>query len=371
MAEQNVMFESDWVSPAGDSILDLIEERDWSQAELALRLGMSAKHLNRLIKGKAALSYDTALKLERVLGSTSSFWMNREIRYQEQLARLDAQQQFDLWSDWLELLPVSALRKMGVIEQSNADKAGLVETLLAFFGVASPQEWQQHYLSMDVCFRRTNEGQADTGAIASWLRLGELEAEKMTIPKYNRSKFERAVKVIRSLTTESPDTFLPILKEHCNAAGVKLVLVKSIPGTHVSGVARWLNGHSPLIQLSLYGKKNDKFWFTFFHEAAHILLHADGKQNIFLDDIEFNDTAKEEREANAFARELLIPEIHRYELASLRYEEEINYFANKLGIHPGIVVGRLQYDGQLSYKSTLNRLKESFDVDRFMPPAHD
>ena len=122
MTEQNVVFESDWVSPAGDSILDLMEERDWSQAELALRLGMSAKHLNRLIKGKAALSYDTALKLERVLGSTSSFWMNREIRYQEQLARLDAQQQFDLWSDWLELLPVSALRKMGVIEQSNADK---------------------------------------------------------------------------------------------------------------------------------------------------------------------------------------------------------------------------------------------------------
>ena len=117
--------------------------------------------------------------------------------------------------------------------------------------------------------------------------------------------------------------------------------------------------------------KNDKFWFTFFHEAAHILLHADGKQNIFLDDTEFNDTAKEEREANAFARELLIPEIHRYELASLRYKEEINYFANKLGIHPGIVVGRLQYDGQLSYKSTLNRLKESFDVERFMPPAHD
>ncbi|MET0001277.1 MAG: ImmA/IrrE family metallo-endopeptidase [Candidatus Thiodiazotropha lotti] len=360
-------FSPDWVSPPGDTILDLMEERDWSQTELANRLGFSSKHLNQLIKGKVSLTYEAALKLERVFGSTVSFWMNRESKYRQQMAKLEAQEMYSKWVDWLDKLPLSDFKRLGVIEDkriSEKSKPLLVEQLLTFFGVASPDDWVNHYGSMNLSFRRSKENQADVGAIASWLRLGEKVAENIFAPKYNRAKFEKAVYKIRELTVLRSDEFGPIIDELCLHSGVKLILVDSIKKAHVSGVARWLNNHSPIIQLSLYGKTNDKFWFTFFHEAAHILFHSAEKKAIFLDDMDFNQNSREEEEANEWARNILIPESYELDLKCLKYKTEILDFSNRVSVHPGIVVGRLQYDGSINYNTALNKLKTSFDISK-------
>lgn len=365
MSSQVEKFAPDWVSTPGDTILDLMEERDWNQVELANRLGFSTKHLNQLIKGKVTLTYDTAQKLERVLGSTVSFWMNRESKYRQHVARLEAEQNYKSWIDWLDDVPVNELKKIGAIDNirsTASNKPKLVEQLLSFFGVASPDEWRSYYGSMSASFRKTKEEQADNGAISAWLRLGEIDAEKTSAPKYSRAKFESAVKKIRELTVQPPAEFYPTLFELCLEAGVKLLLVKPIVKSHVSGVARWLNGHSPIIQLSLYGKTNDKFWFTFFHEAAHILLHSDEKSDIFLDNTDFKSQDQQEQEANAWAGNILIPEEYRFELVSLRSRDEIIEFSRRINIHPGIVVGRLQHEGLINYKSALSRLKDSFEI---------
>jgi HTH-type transcriptional regulator/antitoxin HigA len=365
MNSQVEKFAPDWVSTPGATILDLMEERDWNQVELANRLGFSTKHLNQLIKGKVSLTYDTAQKLERVLGSTASFWMNRESKYRQHVARLESEKNCANWTSWLDELPVNELKKVNAIDNIRSidvNKPKLVEQLLSFFGVASPDEWRNYYGSMSASFRKTKEDQADNGAISAWLRLGEIEAEKISAPKYNRSKFESVVKKIRDLTVQSPTDFNPILFGLCLEAGVKLLLVKPITKSHVSGVARWLNGHSPVIQLSLYGKTNDKFWLTFFHETAHILLHSEGKSDIFLDNTEFKSQDEKEQEANAWASDILIPEEYRFELVNLRGDDEILEFAQRINIHPGIVVGRLQHEGLISYKSVLSRLKESFEI---------
>jgi HTH-type transcriptional regulator/antitoxin HigA len=128
-------------------------------------------------------------------------------------------------------------------------------------------------------------------------------------------------------------------------------------------VARWLNPHRALIQLSWYGKQNDRFWFTFFHEAAHILLHD--KKDIFLDDSGNGDRleSQQEDEANAWAREFLIPSEYDAELCTLRSREDVIVFAERLGIHAGIVVGRLQYDKGIEHNSKLNTLKISLDIE--------
>ena len=94
MIDQKRKFQPDWISSPGDTIRDLMEERNWNQLELAKRLGFTTKHLNQLVKGKASLSEDTALRLERVLGSTTTFWLNRETIYRKRLARLEAQQPY-------------------------------------------------------------------------------------------------------------------------------------------------------------------------------------------------------------------------------------------------------------------------------------
>lgn len=365
MTNMGTSFRPDWVSPPGETIVDLIEEKDWTQAELAQRLGFTTKHLNQLIKGKVSLTQDAALRLERVLGSTANFWLNREAKYREHLARIEAQERCQNWVDWLDRLPLSDLKKTGVIPNerlTQSSKPALVEHLLGFFGVASPEQWQQRYVGMEANFRRTRETQSDIGAISSWLRLGEIEAEKLDGPNYNRAKFEKALKHIRDLTTQPPYTFEPTLRHLCHEAGITFVIVPAIPGAHVSGVARWLNNHRPLIQLSLYGKTNDKFWFTFFHEAAHILLHSDEKKTIYLDDLNTNSqNSKEEQEANQWAGDFLIPPTHNYQLTDLLSKESVKQFSKEIGIHPGIVVGRLQHDNLIDL-SWMNDLKDSFQL---------
>ena len=366
MTELSAPFAPDWVLPPGESILDIAEERGWTQAELAQRLGYSEKHISQLVNGKVPLTVDAAQRLERVLGSTMDFWLSLEANYQRHKVRLEAAERHAAWVPWLEEFPLKELMACEAIPKQRLDsknKPGLVESCLRFFGVATPDEWRAHYGGMQMAFRRSRAEQSDVGAISAWLRLGEQQAEKLDGPKFDKGRFDKALGTIRSLTCESPEVFEPQMRELLHEAGVLLVVVPAIPRAHVSGVARWLNPTRPLIQLSLYGKTNDKFWFSFFHEAAHILLHANSKEekkSIFLDDPNAAHTdAPREHEANLWAGNFLIPEQHTASLPFLRSKAAVIDFAQQIGVHPGIVVGRLQHD-KLIEPSWMNDLKQSF-----------
>lgn len=368
MTESATRFAPDWVSPPGDTIADLLEERGWSQQELAQRLGYSEKHVSQLINGKVPLTDDAAMRLSSTLGAPAGFWLTREAQYRERLARQQATARYAAWIDWLDEIPVRDLMKLGKIEKRRMDaraKPAIVEQCLAFFGVASPQGWKKRYGGLQLQFRRSREDQCDLGAIAAWLRMGEQAAEKHAGPRYDEATFRAALQEMRALSVLPREQFEPRLMQLFHASGVIFELVPAIPRSHVSGVARWLDADRPLIQLSLYGKTNDKFWFTLFHEAAHILLHGGGKRSrstVYLDDP--NQAASintQEREANAWARDMLIPGNRAFELAGLKSKQDVVDFARQLGIHPGIVVGRLQHD-QLIKPSWMNQLKVSFRI---------
>jgi HTH-type transcriptional regulator/antitoxin HigA len=367
MTDLDAPFAPDWVSPPGDTIADVLEERGWTQAELARRLGYTEKHVSQLINGKAAITEDTASRLERVLGSTAGFWLRKEATYRERLERQQFAQRCAGWVDWLDRLPIKELMAHGAVAKARLvekNKPALVEACLRFFGVASPGEWEGVYVTdLQAQYRRSRAEQSDLAAIATWLRLGEKQAEGWDAPKFDRARFEKALKEIRVLTTQPPQVFEPQMKRLLRDAGVTLALVPAIPRAHVSGVARWLSPSRPLIQLSLYGKTNDRFWFTFFHEAAHILLHGTSAQDrkaVFLDDPDgggSEDTL--EHEANRWAADFLIPPENAVRLRSLTSKAAVQAFAKELSIHPGIVVGRLQHDGFIQ-PAWMNGLKVSF-----------
>jgi HTH-type transcriptional regulator/antitoxin HigA len=362
---ESAPFSPDWVSPPGDTILDLLEERDWTQQQLADRLGFSPKHVNQLINGKVSLTEDAAIRLQNVLGASVGFWLTREAQYRERAALHDAAKRNSAMVPWLERFPLKELMDLDVIPKRRLDnkaKPGMVGELLAFFGVASPEQWESQYGKMELAFRRSREDQADVAAISAWLRLGERAAERLDGPRYNETIFKQALVEIATLTTLPPQQFEAQLRTLLHRAGVTFVLVPALPRSHVSGVARWLNPHRPLIQLSLYGKTNDKFWFSFFHEAAHILLHSNQKNAVFLDDPAKNSSnSVEEQEANAWACDRLIPPDAAGTLASLaKTRAAVVNFAETIGIHPGIVVGRMQHEGLLEV-TWLNNLKVSFE----------
>jgi hypothetical protein len=173
------------------------------------------------------------------------------------------------------------------------------------------------------------------------LRWGEIEAATIHIPPFDTTKFRDAVGEARKLTRREP--FLQIIervRELFAAAGVALVLTPEIRGTHLSGATRWLGPDRALIQLSLRHKTDDQFWFTLFHEAAHVL---DRRRRDYLD-AEDTGTASEqaERDADQFASDTLIPpEEWASFVASADFSEPaVRSFAESQGVAAGIVVGR-------------------------------
>lgn len=358
MTEGRTKFSPDWISPPGDTIADLLEERGWTQKEFAKRMGSSTKQISLLINGKAPITQETALKLERVVGSTAGFWLNREVQYRERLHRLQDSQNLEKWGGWLDELPVKELMDAGTIDKArltSKHKPGVVDDMLHFYGVASPDDWRAQYQNMAVAFRSAKK-EHDIGSVSAWLRLGEINTENTETSPYSASRFAKILENIRGLTTKDPEEFKDEMQRLCKDAGVLLIFIPAIPRAHVSGAARWLNGH-PLIQLSFYGKTNDKFWFSFFHEAAHILKHA--RHAVFLDDSLDPDSehSDEEEEANKFASEILIPIEYNKYLPTLQSKRAVKEFSAMIGIHPGIVVGRLQHEGLIK-PSWMNDLKE-------------
>jgi HTH-type transcriptional regulator / antitoxin HigA len=250
------------VSPPGDTLRDLMEERAITQAELSRRLGRPAQAVNEIMAGKKEITEDTALELERVLQVPAQFWMARESRYREYLARLRAANEHKEHLPWLDLFPIKALQGMGFLPQgrlTTAFKEQLVEPMLRFFGVASPEGWAAQYDGMQAQFRRTKPNkQTDDAAITAWLRMGELQSAKLRTADYSAPALTAAIPSLLALSTEPADALRPQLVQLCSEVGVALALVPALPGTHVSGVARWL-GDKPLIQLSLLGKSGDAF----------------------------------------------------------------------------------------------------------------
>jgi len=203
--------------------------------------------------------------------------------------------------------------------------------------------------------------QAESGGLspAAWLRRGEIECANIQCDDYDTAAFKAALYRVRSLTRELPPDFTSIVQRECGQAGVCIAFVPELPGTRTWGATRWLNPNRPLIQLSLRYKTDDHLWFTFFHEAAHILLH--GRRDVFLEDEERQQT-QEENEADTFARNILIPET-KYRIfrrLSTHNCAAISRFAYELGIAPGIVVGRMQHDHLLD-RYACNTLKKPVD----------
>lgn len=351
-------FQPEWVSPPGDTIADLLEERGWTQAELADRTGYSTKYINQLIKGKVPLSGESALKLESVFGAPARFWMTREAQYQEDLERKKAIAAFETEKEWLKTIPYRFMINAGWITEKVSTGEKVAE-VLRYFRVASPAEWTKVHGERQCAWRRSATDKSDPGAIAVWVRQGELEAEKIDCAPYDKERFKDVLKEIATITADNPMSYGSKIVELCASAGVAVVFVQKVPKARVSGLTKWLTKDRALIQLSLFGKYEDRFWFTFFHEAGHILLH--GKKLVFLENESYD--SPEEIAANKFAADTLIPPEHYKRLLQEKpySKDNIEKFAEELGIAPGIVVGRLQYEELVNMKH-LNGLKRKLEI---------
>jgi HTH-type transcriptional regulator/antitoxin HigA len=334
----------------GETLAEKLEELVMGPKEFAIRTGKPEKTVIAILKGKSSITPEMAVQFEHVLKIPAHFWLNMQRNYDEFMAREERQELLAESTAWAKLFPIADMVKKGWLPAKTTLEEKTSE-LLAFFSISSHSAWEDYYFKqqLKVVFRISLAHVREPYAISAWLRKGELQAAELPTKTYTEKDFKDALPEIKSIMAKHPDNFFTQLQMLCLEAGVKVVHTPCINKAPINGSTRWLND-TPLIQLSGRYKRNDSFWFTFFHEAGHILLH--GKKDIFLENIDYSDKDKhKEKEADDFAIKWTLSKEEEREILqrSSITKDDIIEFAEKFNTHPAIIIGRLQHEKLVSY----------------------
>jgi addiction module HigA family antidote len=336
-AKKKYEFHPDYAIPPGETLRELMEMLQMTQKDLADRVGLTVQTLNRIFKGEQPITYETANKLELVTGTPARVWNNLEMQYREQLAKIKEKACLERDLNWLKTIPVNELRERGFIKEKS-DKAIIIRELFSFYGVASVDAWKEIWDNPRVAARRSACFETQPGSASAWIRQGELQSQEISCQQFDKKHFAAALIKIRKLTKEKPEVLATEMKGICACAGVALALVKEMKKVPWNGATKWISPDKAMILLSIRGKGEDKFWFSFFHEAAHVINGS--KRHLYIAD---NSNDPEEVKADIFAADFLIPREYNDRIMSCTSENEIIEIASELNISPGIVAGRYQF----------------------------
>jgi Zn-dependent peptidase ImmA (M78 family)/plasmid maintenance system antidote protein VapI len=346
-------FQPDWYSSPGDTILDILSEREIPILEFSERMGQTLDATKNLLEGNSSITISVAKRLHENLGASVEFWMNRDFQYHQGVAKIKREL---ATKEWVAQLPVKDMMSFGWLP-SWTDDFDLSKACLEYFNVLDLDSWTSRYSEL-YAFRTSPSFKSNFAAVAAWLRQGEIQAENIDCNNWNREGFRDSLSQIRELTRlKDPKQFLPKLEKICSAAGVAVTIVRAPNGCRASGATRFISSTKALLLLSFRHLSDDHFWFTFFHEAGHLVLHSD--KRLFLEE-ENTFSSREEDEANRFAEGILIPDEFRSEFFSLPIQsKDVIKFARKIGVSPGIIVGQLQHFQRISFRQ-LNSLKRRY-----------
>ena len=342
-------YNPDYAVHPGEYLEEVLESRRIGKKEFADRCGLSPKTVSQIVNGKASFSPDVALQFEMVLGVAAEIWLGILYSWQLFQSRKQDEKRLHDAREWAYQFPLTDMRKLGLITRTK-NWAVTVRQLLAFFNVSSPEAWEDFYREKAIAYRKSPTLTASRYSVATWLRIAENVAAGHEAQPYSKDRLRTAIDRIRTFTSDTPEVFEPKLRAECLAAGIVLVFVPEMQRTRISGATEWLSSDKALIAMSLRHKTNDHFWFTLFHEIGHIFLHE--KKSVFID-VDSDDKTDREIEANAFAREVLVPtaEYKKFISRGRFFTADIIDFSGRVGIAPGIVVGMLQHDGLPKAKS--------------------
>lgn len=328
--------------PPGVTIKELADEAGITQIELATRMDISTKHLSKLINGEVELTRDIARILEVIFGLDVSFWMNLENSYRERLYELAPVEISDEELEIARSIPYNDLVKMKLVPATRKIEEKVL-CLRKFFATVNLLQIPK----LNVAYRKANICKEEPYALSAWIRIAEIQAQKIEVNKFNKKELVKMIPEFRSMTMQEPGIFFPKLQEMCASVGIALVVANHISGTGVNGVT-FLNSkkNKIIMQLSVRRKVADAFWFTFFHEISHIMSST-------IEELTYIDCDEEtEIEMDKMARNFLIDDEMYYEFVQSGNWSTwlgIQRFSERVGIHPCIVIGRLKFDKFIPY----------------------
>jgi len=339
---------SDLPIPPGEYLEEVIKELGMSKDELAKRMNRPAGKLSSIFKGGKVITPDTALQLEKVVGVPAHIWTGLEAEYRLALARRQNSEQQKRLKDECRLVKrfhYADLAKLGVVAGKTRPIDKVLE-LHKFFGVAS-LDTVLNLRRYQAAFR-SGKRKRSPESVAAWLRIGELEAQRMRCAPFHKKVLKDSMTALRSMALQPLEVFQKNMRHLLADCGVALVFCPHLPGTYAHGATFWLGRDKAVVMMTYRYKWADVFWFSLFHELGHILLHE--RRAVILEDDNGDSAHKAlEEEADRFAADTLIPpgNYKAFLEAGRFFTEDIKSFAKQVGIHPGIVVGRLQKEGHV------------------------
>ncbi len=343
-------FKPDIVFHPGETLADELAELKMGPKEFAVRTSKPEKTIIAILKGDSSLTSEMAVLFESVLKIPADFWLRKQFRYDEYKAREKRAIAIEEAKNWAKMFPVSDMVQKGWIS-AKSQTEDKVSELFSFFGVSSPSAWEDYFFNqqLKVAFRISLAQTKEPYAISAWIRQGEIQASQLDCVAYSEAQFKKSLTEIKKVMANQPADFFVQLQNKCLECGVKVVYVPCIKKAPLSGATRWIDD-TPVIILTGRYNQNDRFWFTFFHEAGHILLH--GKKDIFLEDVEYSERdITKEKEADQFAIKWTFSNEEEKEL--LKHtplnEQKVAAFAKKIGTHPAIILGRFHFEKLIPY----------------------
>jgi HTH-type transcriptional regulator/antitoxin HigA len=328
----------------GEYISEELEARGWTQDDLARVMGRSLPAINKIISGKTPITPEIAIELGAAFSTSAEVWLNLEAHYR--LSRSgQPDENISRRARLYSLAPVKFMEKRGWLRNTRTTEQ-LEDKLRGFYNVKALNELPE----LEMAARAGGAGKEEIWAarLAWAIRIKNLAASLKAAPF--DSLGEAKLGEIRRLAKRPEDIEqVPALLARL---GIRFLVVEHLPRTKIDGIALWLSEHDPVIGMSLRYDRIDYFWHTLMHELSHI--HNRDKEIVDVD--LFGDKTAEtesEKRANKEAAETLVDpgsmEAFTREGGSFYDQSDIVSFAEEIGVHPGIIVGQLQYHNIIPY----------------------
>lgn len=347
----------------GIVLMDELAERGIKQRDFAFEISMQPTMLNEILKGKRPVTADISILLERALDISAEFWMNFQTQYEIDVARIKERnikkvQNIDYWKLINQYVPIRFYRKEGILSDDIVKDIDSIKQIYRASSIDDIVNDFARYKSA-AYFRKSEKLQLNEVNVYGWSKLVSWFAEKEQVSKFDPEGFEPLKTKLHRVFYKNIDVrnkTKKVLSEH----GIKLVFLNKFEKTPIDGYSFW-SSKNPAIGLTLRHKRIDNFAFTVFHELGHIYKHLEIDKTIEFIDLEnkANPTkTKHEKEADEFAQANLISKDQMKELESLipLNDPKILDFADKHGINPAIIIGRICWEmDYYAIKTSINK----------------
>lgn len=353
------------VFPPGYFIKDQLEQRQWSQNELAEVLGITPRHLSQVMNGESPLNYDLAIQLGQAFNTSPQLWSNLYLSYAVWKEQQEEEvSETEVKAAIYERMPIRDMVKKGWLREPRSLR-DLSQQVARFWGRddADLTFIDEEY---SPCLNRSSLSKANQfnkSYALTWYRMASVFAMDIQVSVYRKQALQELFASLSTYTAKSNG--VPTFLGDLNQCGVKFLVLPHLEKTYLDGAA-FIQDANPVVAYTARYKRVDNFWFTVAHEIAHVLLHLNEDGDVILDDLDESEVTSMEKEANAAAAaQLKHKEIGAcFKSAGQIHPKRVLACARMYNLHPSIVAGKLARDGAIGYR-LIQRFNE--DVTKVIP----